>query len=289
MVFPMSKALLTRSIAGAAVCLGAWVAYTQNQPAAQPLKVNKITNDLYELEGDGGNVAVYLTDEGVIVVDDKYERNYNDIMDNIKKLTDKPVRYVLNTHQHGDHTGGNEKMKGNGVQVIAHRNARVNMVAGKQPGLPHVSFTDQAQVYLGGKEADAYYNGRGHTNGDVVIYFPALRVLHTGDLFTTNGQGSVAPLVDYNGMGSAVDWTKTLDGVLKLDFDTVIPGHGPISKKADLQKYRDGFERMQNNIRTMSRQGKSKDDVLKMLVADFGWTANGFGVNSVDRMMAELK
>ena len=285
----MSKTLLTRSLAGIALCLGAWVAYTQNQPPAQPLKVNKISNDPYDLERDGGNVAVYLTDEGVIVVDDKYERNYDDIMANIKKLTDKPVRYVLNTHQHGDHTGSNEKMKANGVQVIAHRNARVNMVAGKQPGLPHVSFTDQAQVYLGGKEVDAYYNGRGHTNGDVVIYFPALRVLHTGDLFTTNGMGSVAPLVDYNGMGSAIEWTKTLDGVLKLDFDTVIPGHGPISKKADLEKYRAGFEKMQTNIRNLSRQGKSKDDVLNMLVSDFGWGRSGLGTNSLDRVIAELK
>jgi cyclase len=285
----MNKTSLIRSVAGLAVCLGAWVAYTQNQPPAQPLKVNKIAADLYELEGDGGNVAVYLTDDGVIVVDDKFERNYNDIMANIRTLTDKPVKYVLNTHQHGDHTGGNEKMKANGVQVIAHRNARVNMVAGKQPGLPHVSFTDQAQVYLGGKEVDAYYNGRGHTNGDVVIYFPALRVLHTGDLFTTNGQSSVAPLVDYNGMGSAIEWTKTLDGVLKLDFDTVIPGHGPISKKADLEKYRAGFERMQTSIRNMTRLAKGRDDVLKMLVSDFGWAQTGLGTNSLDRVIAELK
>ena len=285
----MNKTSLIRSFAGLAVCLGAWVAYTQNQPPAQPLKVNKIAADLYELEGDGGNVAVYLTDDGVIVVDDKFERNYNDIMANIRTLTDKPVKYVLNTHQHGDHTGGNEKMKANGVQVIAHRNARVNMVAGKQPGLPHVSFTDQAQVYLGGKEVDAYYNGRGHTNGDVVIYFPALRVLHTGDLFTTNGQSSVAPLVDYNGMGSAIEWTKTLDGVLKLDFDTVIPGHGPISKKADLEKYRAGFERMQTSIRNMTRQAKGRDDVLKMLVSDFGWAQTGLGTNSLERVIAELK
>ena len=109
-------------MAGVAVFASAWVAYTQNQPQAQPLKVNKIANDLYELEGDGsGNVAVYLTDEGVIVVDDKFERNYSDIMANIKKLTDKPVKYVLNTHQHGDHTGGNEKMKMGGVELIAHR------------------------------------------------------------------------------------------------------------------------------------------------------------------------
>ena len=152
-----------------------------------------------------------------------------------------------------------------------------------------MTFADQAQVFLGGKEVDAYYNGRGHTNGDVVIYFPALRVLHTGDLFTTNGQGSVAPLVDYNGLGSAIEWTKTLDGVLKLDFDTVIPGHGPISKKADLEKYRAGFEKMQTNIRNLSRQGKSRDDVLKMLVSDFGWAQSGLGTNSLDRVIAELK
>src|SRR5262249_42375110 len=177
----MRKTLLVRAMAGVAVFAGAWVAYTQNQPAAQPLKVNKISNDLYELEGDGGNVAVYLTDEGVIVVDDKFERNYDDIMANIKKLSSNPVKYVLNTHQHGDHTGSNEKMLKAGVQVISHKNARINMVAGKQPGLAQVSFNDQEQVFLGGKEVDAFYNGRGHTNGDVAILFPALRVVHTGD------------------------------------------------------------------------------------------------------------
>jgi len=286
----MRKTLLVRAMAGVAVFAGAWVAYTQNQPQAQPLKVNKIANDLYELEGDAsGNVAVYLTDEGVIVVDDKFERNYSDIMANIKKLTDKPVKYVLNTHQHGDHTGGNEKMKMGGVELIAHRNARFNMANGKQPGLPQVTFADQAQVFLGGKEVDAYYNGRGHTNGDVVIYFPALKVLHTGDLFTTNGQGNVAPLVDYNGMGSAIEWTKTLDGVLKLDFDTVIPGHGSISKRVDLEKYRAGFERMQTSIRSLSRQDKNRDEVLKMLVSDFGWQQSGLGTNQLDRVIDELK
>ncbi len=285
----MRRTLLVRLSAGIIACLGAWVAYTQNQSPPQPSKVNKIANDLYELEGDGGNVAVYLTDEGVIVIDDKFERNYDDIMASIKKLTDKPVKYVLNTHQHGDHTGSNNRMMAAGVVVIAHKNARINMVAGKQPGAPQISFADQEQLFLGGKEVDAFYFGRGHTNGDVVILFPALRVLHTGDLFTTNGKGNVAPFVDYNGGGSAAEWTKTLDGVLKLEFDTVIPGHGPVSKRADLEKYRAGFEKMQSNIRNMSRQGKSKEEVLKMLVADFGWGSTGLGVNSLDRMMTELK
>ena len=285
----MGRTLWVRLFAGAFVLLGAWIAWTQNQPPAQPAKVNKIANDLFELEGDGGNVAVYVTEDGVIVVDDKFERNYDDIMANIKKLTSKPVKYVLNTHQHGDHTGSNAKMLMNGVEVIAHRNARANMVTGKQPGLPGVTFGDQTQVFLGGKEVDAFYNGRGHTNGDVAIYFPALRVVHTGDLFTTNGQGNVAPFVDYNGNGSVVEWTKTLDGILKLDFDTVIPGHGPVSKRADLMKYRDGFAAMQSKVRDLTRQNKSRDDVLKMLVADFGWQQTGLGTNSLDRVIAELK
>src|ERR1051326_5313551 len=285
----MRKTLLVRACAGLIVCFGAWVAYTQNPPAANPSKVNKIANDLFELEGDGGNVAVYVTDEGVIVIDDKFERNYDDIMANIRKLTDKPVKYVLNTHQHGDHTGSNDKMKAAGVQVIAHRNARLNMVNGKQHGLPQISFADQEQVFLGGKEVDAFYNGRGHTSGDVVIYFPALRVVHTGDLFTTNGKGNVAPFVDYNGGGSVVDWTKTLDGILKLDFDTVIPGHGPISKKSDLAQSRAGFEKMQSSIRNLSRQNKSREEVLTMLVADFGWAQSGLGTNSLDRVVAELR
>jgi cyclase len=285
----MRRTLAIRLLTGAFVFAGAWIAWTQNQPPAQPAKVNKIADDLYELEGDGGNVAVYLTDDGVIVVDDKFERNYDDIMANIKKLSSKPVKYVLNTHQHGDHTGSNARMLMSGVEVIAHRNARANMVTGKQPGLPGVTFGDMTQVFLGGKEVDAFYNGRGHTNGDVAIYFPARRVVHTGDLFTTNGQGNVAPFIDYNGNGSALDWPKTIDGILKLDFDTVIPGHGPVSKRADLMKYRDGFMTMQSKIRDLSRQGKGRDDVLKMLVSDFGWAQQGLGTNSLDRVIAELK
>lgn len=285
----MPRTLLVRLVAGAAVLAGAWVAFTQNKQAPQPFKVNKIADDLYELEQSGnGNVAIYLTDDGVILVDDKFEQNYDEIMANVKKLTEKPVKYVMNTHQHGDHTGSNAKMMANGAQILIHKNARANMVKGKQPGLPQVTFADQAQVFLGGKEVDAYYNGRGHTNGDVVIYFPALKVLHTGDLFTTTaGAGMVAPVLDYANGGSAADWTKTLDGVLKLDFDTVIPGHGALCKRADLEKFRAGFATMQTRVHDMATQSKSRDDISKMLQADFGWGA--INVNGVDRMIAELK
>jgi glyoxylase-like metal-dependent hydrolase (beta-lactamase superfamily II) len=222
----------------------------------------------------------------VILIDDKFERDNADILEKLKSITDKPVKYVLNTHQHGDHTGGNAKMLAT-AEIIAHRNARLNMVEAKMPGVPRVSFTDETEVYLGGKEVRARHFGRGHTNGDAAIYFPALKVVHTGDLCTIGG----SPYIDYSAGGSAVEWTRTLDEIMKWDFDTVIPGHGPVSKRADLMAYRQKFEAMRNQVSGMVRGGKSKDDVAKMLVADFGWQANpqGLSMRSLDGLMAELK
>jgi cyclase len=153
-----------------------------------------------------------------------------------------------------------EKMQAENVIIVAQRNTRANMVNGKQSGLPPITFGDQAQVFLGGKEVDLYYNGRGHTNGDVVAFFPALKIVHTGDLFTTSGgAGSVAPILDYAGGASVADWPKTIDGILKLDFETVIPGRGPISKRADLEKFRTGLASLQTRVRDMSRQSKTRD------------------------------
>ena len=103
------------------------------------------------------------------MIDDKFERDYADIMAKVKSLTGKPVKYVLNTHQHGDHTGGNAKMLEGSVEILAQKNARANMVATKMPGVPRISFNDETEVFLGGKEVRARYFGRGHTNGDAVF------------------------------------------------------------------------------------------------------------------------
>ena len=276
--------------------VGVWAAHTQAPQSPPQLKLNKIANDLYEVEGDGGNVAVYVTDEGVILIDDKFDRDYADILAKVRSVTNKPVRYVLNTHQHGDHTGGNAKMQDASVEILAQKNARANMVAGKMPGVPRISFNDETEVFLGGKEVRARYFGRGHTNGDAVIYFPADRTVHTGDLFTvgmSNAPVTVTPFIDYSANGSVVEWTRTLDGVLNSgwDFDTVIPGHGPVSKRADLVAYRQNFEKMRDRVSGMVRDGKSKDDVAKMLTAEFGWSAdpNALGSRAIDPMIAELK
>jgi cyclase len=282
---PRLAAGAIRLFAGALALTGGWVAYTQQQPAPETLTVTKVKDDLFVIQNNGaGNVAVYLTNEGTILVDDKFERNYDGIMEKVKGLTDKPVKYVMSTHHHGDHTGSNAKFLAT-AEIVAHKNNRMNIINAKQPGAPRVVFSDEASVFLGGKEVRAHYFGRGHTNGDAMIYFPALRVIHTGDLMA-----GTSPLIDYNNGGSLKDWTGTLDGVMKeWDFDTVIPGHGNVTNKDGLMKYRADVLKLQNRVSGMLRDKKSKDDVSKMLVAEFAWDPMGLPMRvSLDGMLKEM-
>lgn len=281
----MNLTLAFRVVFGALLLGAVWTAFTQTGNGLQPpppLALVKVADDLFSIEGSGGNVAVYVTDEGAIVIDDKFERNHEEIVANIKKVTDKPVKYLINTHHHGDHSGGNAKMLGLGVEVLLHKNARANMVRGKMPGITRIAFADEAQVVLGGKEVIARHVGRGHTNGDAVIFFPARRTIHTGDLMA-----NATPLIDYSNGGSVAEFTKTLDAILAFDFDTVIPGHGAVQKKADLQKYRDNVAKMHAAATAQVKAGKSKDEIMKFMTDNFGW-GPGQQRMSLDGMMAEL-
>jgi len=289
----MSRTLTVR-LSAVVIALGcAWVAYTQapqgkqdgKQQAKQANnKLNKITDDLYEIEGDGGNVAFYITNEGVILVDDKFEYDFNDIMAKIKSVTAQPVKYVLNTHHHGDHTGSNARFQP-AAEINSTANSRKNLVDGKQTGAPHIVFTDQAEVFLGGKQVQMRYFGRGHTNGDAMVYFPALRVLHTGDLVA-----GTSPLIDYGGGGSLKEWASTLDGAMKLDFDTVIPGHGPVGKKADILTFRNNVEKLRMDVTGMLRQNKSRDEIANFVTDKYGWAPTGLQFQrGFEGMLAELK
>jgi cyclase len=286
----MTRTKIVRLCGGILFLAGTWVAYTQTPAAPAELKINKVKDDLYEIEGDGGNVAVYVTNDGVILVDDKYEPDYEQIVAKVKSVTAQPIKYILSTHHHGDHSGGNVKFAPT-VQIISTANARANIVNHKQPNAPEnmvpasVTFTDETDVFLGGKEVRAKYFGRGHTNGDAVIYFPALRTLHTGDLMAGN-----TPLIDYTGGGSVIEWTKTLDGALKLDFETVIPGHGPVTNKAALLAYRNNVEKLRNRAQGLIRGGKSQEEVGKVMEAEFGWGPKSMQAQwSLPGIMTELK
>lgn len=227
-----------------------------------PLGTEKIADDLFVIIGNGGNVAALVTDEGVVLVDDKFEQDYEAIVAQVRTFTDKPVKYVINTHHHSDHSGGNTRFI-EIAEIISHKNARANIAASKQGGAPanmkpaRITFTDETSVFLGGKEVRARYFGRGHTNGDVIVYFPAHRVIHTGDLMA-----GVTPLIDYPGGGSLVEWSKTVDAAMAaLDFDKVIPGHGTVTDRAGLQTYRDNVVKMRTEIAALIKQGKSQEEV----------------------------
>jgi glyoxylase-like metal-dependent hydrolase (beta-lactamase superfamily II) len=277
--------------------VAASVALAQTVPAqkpARPLDIARVKGDLYMISGEGGNIAVYVTGEGVILVDDMFYRNTDDIRAKVASVTDQPIKYVLNTHQHDDHAGGNAKLLAI-ANVIAQQNVRANLEHIKQPyyedtpgtpiGLPNITFADELTVHLGGKEVRAKYFGRGHTSGDAVIYFPELKAVHTGDLFLGRTAAAAAAAaskppganiyVDYAQGGSFLDWTHTLDGVLTLDFDTVIPGHGPVSTRPDVVKFRADVDAMRTRIAELIHGGATKPQVLAVFEMDYGWKSTG--------------
>lgn len=252
-----------------------------------PMRIEKVKENLYVLRGpfnrcapngcgggygddgmlhEAGDIAVRVTPEGLIVVDDKYEENVAEAMKLIKTVSSQPIRYLLNTHHHTDHAGGDAVFIKT-TPIVAHRNVRENFLRNKQPGAPGVTFTDQASVFVGGVEARAYYFGRAHTNGDAVIYFPDLKVIHTGDLITEG-----MPVMDYPNGASAVEWVKVLDAVLKLDFDTVIPGHGKLLTKERIRSDRDKLVQMNARMAALAKANVPIDLVFDRLkLADLGW------------------
>ncbi len=247
-------------------------AYVHGQQfGSQPAKLNivKLKDDLFVIRNEvvPGNSTALITSEGVVLVDDKFEQDAPNILALLKTVTNQPVRYVVNTHHHPDHSGGNTRLQMAGAQIISSEQARRYMVDAKQPGQPSVTFVDRALIHLGGKGTELYYFGRAHTGGDVFVYFPAQRTLVAGDAFTF---GPATPqLIDYQGGGSAKDWTATLDRALQLDFDTVVPGHGDATTKAELRKFRDSTLALSTRVHEMLVQKKTRDEITAVLKSEF--------------------
>jgi glyoxylase-like metal-dependent hydrolase (beta-lactamase superfamily II) len=268
----------------------ALLAQTPAQKPARPSKLERVKDDLYVLTGEGGNVAVYVTGAGVVLVDDMFYRNHDEIVAQVATVSKgQPIRYVLNTHQHDDHAGGNAKLLAI-APVIAHDNVRKNLEHIRQPyyedtpgtpiGLPTITFSRELAVNVGGKGIRTYWFGRGHTSGDAVVYFPEQKAIHTGDLYLSFPRPPDKPpgagiYVDYAQGGSFLEWTATLDRVLTLDFDTVIPGHGPVATRADLVKFRANVAAMLARIQGLVKSGASKQQVLTVFEMDYGWKSTG--------------
>jgi len=263
-------------------------AYGQFGAAPAELDLIQIRDDLYVIHNEfvPGNVTALITDEGVLLVDDKFEIDYDNMMALLATVTDQPVKYVINTHYHGDHSGGNAKLQSLNAQVLASENARAKMVEAGQPGLPDVTVEEHARIYLGGTRVELFRFGRSHTDGDVVVWFPEHGVLAMGDMFTFGD--STPLLVDYAGGGSVRAWTKTLDGALMIDFETVVPGHGDVTNKQSVRDFRADTARLQDTVRAMLRENRSRDDVEAMMRSEFHW-ADLHVQLGLDGLMIEMR
>jgi cyclase len=281
-------------IAGAMPAYLAAQAPRTGPPPVAP-KLEKIKDDLYVIENSdvdrdaltywGGNATAYLTREGVILVDAKYARSHDDLVSKVRSLTDKPIKYVVLTHNHADHAEGAQQLAAMGATVMISAADRENLALAANPAwLPELTYIGQARLFLGGKEAQIY-QFRGHTRGDTAVYFPADRVIALGDLLTTTPV--LPPIVNYADGGNWMDWDRSIDEVLKMDFDIAIPGHGPVVTKAQVAEIRSKMGAVQQRVRTMNREGRSAEEIAVTLTKEFNFTP--LGNQAIPAMMQELR
>jgi glyoxylase-like metal-dependent hydrolase (beta-lactamase superfamily II) len=213
-------------------------AFAQQDFSKVEIKVHKVAGTVYMLEGAGGNIGVSVGDDGILLVDDQYAPLAPKIKEALKGISSKPVKFVLNTHHHPDHTGGNETF-GESAPIIAHTNVRKRLQTREQPmvpaGLPVITFDDRLSVHINGEELKAIHLPHGHTDGDLVVHFTESNVIHMGDDFF-NGR---LPYIDLGSGGSVRSLIRNIDKVLaEVPNDVkVIPGHGPLATTDDLRKY----------------------------------------------------
>jgi cyclase len=265
------------------------------QPAGELPRLVKVRDDVYVIQNAentvaqigpfGGNVTIYLTDEGVILFDSKNERMHDDIVAKVRSLTDKPIKYVVLTHNHGDHAGGAAGMEAIGATVIISEEDRARMAATNQPGLPQVAYHGETQLFLGGKQVQLR-EFCGHTRGDTVALLPGPRVVIAGDLVTV--PDSIPEIVNYSDGGNWTDLGKSLDEIARMDFDLMVPGHGPVLTKQEFLKHRDKVVAIRERLRALNRQGKSAEEITQTLLKEFNY-GTGPAAGQIAPMMVELK
>ena len=285
----------------APLCFLAPPAEGQDRFADAEIKTHAVAEGIYMLEGVGGNLGVAVGDDGVFLVDDQYAPLTEKIKKAIAALSDQPIRFVLNTHWHGDHTGGNENLGEAGVLIVAHDKVRERMSVENfnelwdrttppaDPGaLPVVTFSDSVTFHLGDEEIHAFHVPPAHTDGDSIIHFKTSNVVHMGDLFF-NG---MYPLIDVWSNGSATGYLAAIDqGLALMDDETrVIPGHGPLSDKKGLQGFRDMIRTAHDLVKTHVTAGTSREEIVAatpLASLDETWGQGYFDADSFVTMLFE--
>jgi glyoxylase-like metal-dependent hydrolase (beta-lactamase superfamily II) len=269
-------------LVAAGVFLALGIAASQNQDFSKvEMKVTKVAGSVYMLQGAGGNIGASVGDDGIVIVDDQYAPLADKIQTTLKGITDKPVRFVINTHYHGDHTGGNAYFQKQ-APIIAQDNVRKRLESGGSAGnggsihmdnkpvdrgaLPIITFDHDVTVHLNGEDIRALFFPAGHTDGDSIIFFPKSNVVHMGDDFVTYG----FPFIDVDSGGSI---NGMIDGVEKVIAQVppdvkIIPGHGPVSNLDDVRAYLTMLKGTRDAVEKALQQHKTLDQMKQAKLLD---------------------
>jgi cyclase len=254
-------------------CLVATGAFAQQDFSKVQIETIPVAKGLYMLVGSGGNIGLFVGQDGAFLIDDQYAPLTDKILEAISAVTDKPVRFLVNTHWHGDHTGGNETIGKGGTIIVAHDNVRKRLAKGQfikvfnmdippapPEALPVITFADSVTFHWNNETLEVLHPKPAHTDGDAVIYFINANVVHAGDLFF-NG---IYPFIDAGSGGSMEGVIAGADELLnRIDDNTkVIPGHGPLGNKTDLKAYRDMLVAVYERMTKLIKEGKNIDEIV---------------------------
>lgn len=260
--------------------VGALSLFAAQQPAVS-LEIQKVKENLYMITNGGGNTAVLITDEGVVLVDTKNPGMGPGILEKVKSVTPKPVTMVINTHTHGDHVGSNSAFT-DAVAFVAHENTKTNMEkmpmfqpAEAKKFLPGTTYKDKLSLKKGKEKIDLYYFGRGHTGGDTFVVFSNLKVMHSGDIFA----GKNTPIIDINNGGSALDYPQTLKKAAAgiRGVESIIPGHSTVMTWNDFKEYGEFMQDLVTAAQQAKKEGKTAEQAATEIKLPEKYKAYGMG------------
>ena len=255
------------------VLAAVFMSFATTVQAADDVKITpiKITDQIYMISGQGGNIGLFIGEDGTFLIDDQFAPLTERIIETIKSVGGDHPKFLINTHYHGDHTGGNEKLGKGGTLIFSHDNVRERLVTGSfieafnmrkaavsGEGLPVVTFAEDITFHLNGDTVRALHVPHAHTDGDSFIYFESANVIHAGDFFF-NG---IYPFIDVTHGGSLKGMIKAVDRVLLLADDStkIIPGHGPLAEKEQLLSFRQMLETAYERLRKLKAEGKTAQE-----------------------------
>ncbi|WP_263353064.1 MBL fold metallo-hydrolase [Acidicapsa acidisoli] len=278
-------AMLLIALAGIPVVSAQYAPHNPNE-AAGTLTSHYVKTGLYVISGGGGNTVLRLSGNGLILVNGKFASNYDELLLRVRKIVDQPIRVVIDTDHFENHTGTNAKFLRDGIQVVAQENAKRNLLVDNTSGAsltpPSAVYDHEQMLHFGAVQVQLLHFGNARTNGDTVVYFPDLKAVVVGGLYSLN------PEPDYATEGSLIGWSQALGEVLKLDFDVAVPDSGAAISRSELESFKGKIDEFVSRATKLIKDGTPKDQLVSQLRLEDAGLKENFSGKELDGLYAEL-